>query len=343
MIDIDHIINTFRNGELPSEESLVQLIERGHKEDVERVCEAARKVCEERFGHRVCLRGLVEVWSRCEGGCLYCGLRAENGALDRYEMSEGEIVGACREAYRLGLRTFVLQGGQVRGRDKVVERIVRTLKEEFSDAAITLSLGEQPREVYELWRKAGADRYLLRHETASEEHYRRLHPERMDYHHRRECLGWLKELGYWVGAGMMVGSPWQRAEDLVADLRYLHKLRPEMVGIGPFMPQSDTPLGEWPRGSVERTLLVVALVRLMLPNAMIPATTALASADGENGTLRGVLAGANVVMPNVTPQRYRSRYAIYDNKKSNGSEAAEGIDRLRADLQTIGYEIYWGK
>ncbi len=339
---INHIIDSLRRGEWPSDQLLVELIEEYSGESVERVCRAARATSEEHFGRRVWLRGLVEVWSRCEGGCRYCGLMAENRELCRYEMTSEEIVDACREAYRLGLRTFVLQGGQVRDRAEMVEGVVRTLKSEFPDAAVTLSLGEQPREVYERWRRVGADRYLLRHETASEEHYGLLHPERMNFHHRRECLGWLKELGYWVGAGMMVGSPWQRSEDLVADLHYLRELRPEMVGIGPFMPQSDTPLGEWPRGSVEKTLLMVALVRLLLPTAMIPATTALASADGE-GTLRGLLAGANVVMPNVTPRRYRSRYAIYDNKKNSGSEAAEGIDRLRADLQTIDYEIYLGK
>lgn len=337
-----YIIDTLRQGEIPSEEALVRLIEECDEESVSRVCRAAQSVAEERFGRRVWLRGLVEVWSRCEGGCRYCGLRAENCDLVRYEMSSEEIVEACREAYRLGLRTFVLQGGQVRDRVEKVESIVRRLKEEFADVAVTLSLGEQTREAYERWRKAGADRYLLRHETASEEHYKELHPERMNFHHRRECLAWLKELGYQTGAGMMVGSPHQRAEDLIADLRYLCELKPEMVGIGPFMPQSDTPMADYPRGSVERTLLMVALVRLMLPDAMIPATTALASAD-ESGTLRGVMAGANVVMPNVTPLCYRGHYVIYDHKKQTGSEAAEGIAGLASDLQTIDYKICWEK
>lgn len=339
---IDHIIDSLRRGCVPSDQSLVRLIEECTEESVARVCRAARATSEEHFGRRVWLRGLVEVWSRCEGGCLYCGLRAENRELCRYEMTSEEIVEACREGYSLGLRTFVLQGGQVRDRVEMVESVVRTLKAEFPDAAVTLSLGEQPREVYEKWRRAGADRYLLRHETASERHYGLLHPERMNFHHRRECLGWLKELGYQTGAGMMVGSPWQRSEDLVADLHYLRELRPEMVGIGPFMPQSDTPLGEWPRGSVERTLLMVALVRLLLPTAMIPATTALASADGK-GTLRGLLAGANVVMPNLTPQKYRAQYAIYDHKKSTGSEAAEGIDALRIALENINHKIDFGR
>lgn len=320
----------------------MRLIEECDRESVERVCSAARATSEERFGRRVWLRGLVEVWSRCEGGCLYCGLRAENRELCRYEMPSEEIVEACHEGYSLGLRTFVLQGGQVRDRVEKVEEIVRTLKAKFPDAAVTLSLGEQPREVYERWRRAGADRYLLRHETAVEGHYRLLHPERMDFHHRRECLGWLKELGYQTGAGMMVGSPHQSAEDLVADLCYLADLQPDMVGIGPFMPQGQTPFAECVRGSVERTLLMVALVRLLLPTAMIPATTALASADGE-GTLRGVLAGANVVMPNLTPQKYREQYAIYDHKKSTGSEAAEGVETLRANLASIGYEICWSR
>lgn len=339
---IDHIIDSLRQGKIPSDQSLVRLIEECTEESVARVCRAARATSEEHFGRRVWLRGLVEVWSRCEGGCLYCGLRAENRGLGRYEMTSEEIVETCREGYSLGLRTFVLQGGQVRDRADKVESVVRTLKAEFPDAAVTLSLGEQPRETYERWRRAGADRYLLRHETASEGHYRLLHPERMNFHHRRECLGWLKELGYQTGAGMMVGSPHQRAEDLVADLEYLAALQPDMVGIGPFMPQGQTPFAEWPRGSVERTVLMVALVRLLLPMAMIPATTALASADGE-GTTRGVLAGANVVMPNLTPQKYRAQYAIYDHKKSTGSEAAEGIESLRANFDSIGYEICWSK
>ena len=337
-----YIIDTLGRGEMPSEEALVRLIEECDEESVSRVCRAAQAVAEERFGRRVWLRGLVEVWSRCEGGCRYCGLRAENCDLVRYEMSSEEIIEACREAYRFGLRTFVLQGGQVRDRVEKVESIVRRLKEEFADAAVTLSLGEQTRDAYERWRKAGADRYLLRHETASEEHYKELHPERMNFHHRRECLAWLKELGYQTGAGMMVGSPHQRVEDLVADLRYLRELKPEMVGIGPFMPQADTPMAAHPRGSVERTLLMVALVRLLLPTAMIPATTALASADGE-GTVRGVLAGANVVMPNLTPQQYRAQYAIYDHKKSTGSEAAEGIDALRIALENLNYKIDFGR
>ena len=339
---IDHIIDSLRRGCVPPDQSLVRLIEECTEESVARVCRAARATSEEHFGRRVWLRGLVEVWSRCEGGCLYCGLRAENRGLGRYEMTSEEIVETCREGYSLGLRTFVLQGGQVRDRAEKVESVVRILKAEFPDAAVTLSLGEQPREVYERWRRAGADRYLLRHETASEGHYRLLHPERMNFHHRRECLGWLKELGYQTGAGMMVGSPHQRAEDLVADLGYLADLQPDMVGIGPFMPQGQTPFAEWPRGSVERTVLMVALVRLLLPTAMIPATTALASADGE-GTVRGVLAGANVVMPNLTPQKYRAQYAIYDHKKSTGSEAAEGIESLRANFDSIGYEICWSK
>ena len=339
---IDHIIDSLRQGKVPSDQSLVRLIEECDRESVDRVCRAARATSEEHFGRRVWLRGLVEVWSRCEGGCRYCGLRAENRELCRYEMTSEEIVETCREGYSLGLRTFVLQGGQVRDRVTMVEDVVRTLKAEFPDAAVTLSLGEQPREAYERWRRAGADRYLLRHETASERHYGLLHPERMNFHHRRECLGWLKELGYQTGAGMMVGSPHQRAEDLVADLGYLADLQPDMVGIGPFMPQGQTPFAEWPRGSVERTVLMVALVRLLLPTAMIPATTALASADGE-GTVRGVLAGANVVMPNLTPQQYRAQYAIYDHKKSTGSEAAEGIDALRIALENINHKIDFGR
>lgn len=340
MTDNYKIIDRLREGGEAGDEELRRLIEECDEECLAYACRAARMVRDATLGRRVRLRGLVEVWSRCEGGCLYCGLRAENVELGRYEMTSDEIVETCAEGYRVGLRTFVLQGGQVRDRAEQVAEVVRRLKQSFPDVTVTLSLGEQSREVYALWREAGAGRYLLRHETASEQHYRMLHPERMDFHHRRECLGWLGELGYRVGAGMMVGSPWQSSDDLVADLRYLCELRPHMVGVGPFMPQSSTPLGCEARGSVERTLLMVALVRLMLPEAMVPATTALASA-AVNGTLRGLDAGANVVMPNITPMRYRHQYAIYDHKKSSGEEALEGVKGLEAALRNAGYEVVY--
>lgn len=297
----------------------------------------AREVAVENYGHGVFVRGLVEVSNRCAGGCFYCGLRAENRNVNRYSLSEGEIVGACRNGYELGLRSFVLQGGEVYDKGQMVADVVRKVKTEMRDVAVTLSLGEQDAEIYDLWRKAGADRYLLRHETATKEHYAMLHPARMTFENRQRCIADLKVLGYQVGAGFMVGSPFQGTEELAREVEYLVGLQPQMVGIGPYIPQCDTPFADQKRGGVEQTLLMVALTRLALPKALIPSTTALASSD-KQGMTRGILAGANVVMPNITPQHYRADYAIYDGKKSSGTEAGEGLQRLANELQMIGYE-----
>ena len=296
----------------------------------------AREVASEWFHGEVYVRGLVEVSSHCMGGCYYCGLRVENGELARYALSSEEVVEACERGYELGLRSFVLQGGQMHNMQSGVEALVRSIKELLPDVAVTLSLGEQSRECYEAWRGAGADRYLLRHETATEAHYNRLHPQRMNYHHRLECLGHLRELGYQIGAGFMVGSPYQGVEELAREVEFLGELRPEMVGIGPFIPQSATPFATMPRGDVEQTLLMLSLVRLVLPKALMPATTALSSSS-ESGLLRGVLAGANVVMPNITPQRYHAGYAIYDGKKSECEASTGGFEQLAEKLDKVGH------
>ena len=298
----------------------------------------AREVKEQTFGNGVYLRGLVEISNRCSCGCYYCGLRAENQSVVRYSMSVDEILASCATGYRAGLRTFVLQGGQVAGREEFVAEVVRQIKARFEGVAVTLSLGEQPAEVYELWRKAGADRYLLRHESAVREHYEQIHPSGMSFEMRHRCLAELRRLGYQIGAGFMVGVPGQSVDVLVEEMKLLEELRPEMVGIGPFIPQADTPFGDRPRGSVELTLLLLSMVRLVLPEALLPATTALATAEG-SGTIRGVLAGANVVMPNITPLCYRDKYAIYDGKKSSGTECVEGIERLDQELAEIGSRV----
>ncbi len=297
----------------------------------------AREVAVQNYGHGVFVRGLVEVSNRCAGGCYYCGLRAENRSLNRYALSEEEIIGACKSGYELGLRSFVLQGGEVYDMNQRVANVVGEIKREMPDVAVTLSLGEQDVEVYKLWREAGADRYLLRHETATKEHYARLHPERMTFDNRQRCLKDLKALDYQVGAGFMVGSPFQTEKELAHEIEYLVGLQPQMVGIGPYIPQCDTPFADQKRGSVELTLLMVALTRMALPKALIPSTTALASSD-EQGMARGILAGANVVMPNITPRKYRADYAIYDGKKSSGTEAGEGLRQLQTELEAIGYE-----
>lgn len=320
-----------------SHRDLVRLIATADSERLAWACGLAREIRSEWFGRGVYLRGLVEISNRCGGGCYYCGLRAENGNVHRYALSEEEVLSSCREGYDLGLRSFVLQGGEVHDRGVQIAELVRRIKSEMPDVALTLSLGEQSEEVYGLWREAGADRYLLRHETATKEHYERLHPARMSFEGRQRCLRVLRELGYQIGAGFMVGSPFQSEEELAHEVEYLATLEPEMVGIGPFIPQSDTPFASEKRGSVERTLLMLALTRIVLPKALLPSTTALASVD-ESGTMRGLMAGANVVMPNITPPKYRPDYAIYDGKKSFGTESGEGIAKLCEELIGGGFE-----
>lgn len=297
----------------------------------------AREVAVGVFHREVYVRGLVEISSRCMCGCYYCGLRAENHSLERYSLTEEEIVAACRRGYELGLRSFVLQGGQMHNLCESVAEVVKSIKREMPEVALTLSLGEQSEDTYATWRRAGADRYLLRHETASREHYERLHPEWMSYEGRIECLERLHRLGYQRGAGFMVGTPWQSARELAGEIEFLGRMQPEMVGIGPFIPQSATPFGQMPRGSVESTLLMISLVRLALPKALMPATTALSSSS-EDGLVRGVLAGANVVMPNITPERYHQGYAIYDGKKSECKASDEGFEMLAERLHKVGYE-----
>lgn len=337
MRTLDEIVERLAEGKYCREE-LLRLLTEADEQVRQRLYERAQAAREKVFGRGVYVRALVEVTSRCRGGCYYCGLRAENLRAHRYELSAEEILASCRVAYSAGFRTFVLQGGEVGDRAEMVADVVRKLKASYPDAAVTLSLGEQPKEVYELWRRAGADRYLLRHESATEEHYAKLHPARQPWSRRRECIAALQTLGYQTGVGMMIGSPGQTVEHLVNDMEYMLSVQPAMVGMGPFMPQSDTPMGGFKKGSVELTLMMMAVVRLLMPKVLMPATTALASAE-ESGRLRGIQAGANVVMPNVTPQDYRAAYAIYDNKKSLGSESMEGLDQLATELATIGYHI----
>lgn len=319
-----------------SHKELVGIITYADEATLDYASGLAREIASEVFAHKVYLRGLVEISNRCSCNCYYCGLRAENSHILRYALSDEEILRACEEGYGLGLRSLVLQGGEMRGNAESVADVVRKIKRTMPDVAVTLSLGEQSEEVYALWREAGADRYLLRHETATEEHYAQLHPATQSHRRRLRCLEVLRDLGYQIGAGFMVGSPFQTAEELAREVEFLLALRPEMVGIGPFIPQSDTPFAKMKRGGVEQTLLMLSLARIALHKALIPSTTALATSD-ERGMVRGVLAGANVVMPNITPQHYRSQYAIYDGKKSSGSESGEGIRMLQEELEEVGY------
>ena len=292
-----------------------------------------------RFGNAVFIRGLIEISNRCRNNCLYCGIRKSNTMVSRYSLSRETILSCCREGYALGFRTFVLQGGEdVSQTDDWVTETVACIRQEFPDCAITLSLGEKTKEAYQRFFKAGANRYLLRHETFNEAHYATLHPSDMSREYRLQCLEWLKEIGYQTGTGIMVGSPGQKIEHLVEDLLFIEHFRPEMIGIGPFIPHVDTPFANEPSGSIDLTLKLISIFRLMHPSALIPSTTALASLS-PNGREQGILAGANVVMPNLSPSSVRKKYSLYNHKAAFGSEAAEGLKLLEEQLNQIGYIV----
>lgn len=298
----------------------------------------ARRVRDEVYGHRVFIRGLIEITNHCRNNCLYCGIRRDVQCR-RYRLTKDQILDCCRTGYELGFRTFVLQGGEDAWfTDEVLCDIVTTIKREHPDCAVTLSLGERGRESFQRLREAGADRYLLRHETADAVHYGRLHPEEMSFDHRMQCLRDLRELGFQVGAGFMVGSPFQTIDTLKKDLRFIEDFRPEMVGIGPFIPAAGTPFEHKLAGSVELTLRLLAIIRIMHPRVLLPATTALGTLH-PTGRERAVMAGANVVMPNLSPQDTRALYSIYNNKLSTGSEAAESLADIRLRMEAIGMEI----
>ena len=313
-------------------------------EAVRRLKEEAVRIREIYYGKKVFTRGLIEYTNYCKNDCYYCGIRKSNTNAKRYRLTEDEIMACCENGYELGFRTFVLQGGEdAYYTDDRMVAIIKKIKEAYPECALTLSIGEKSYESYKRFREAGADRYLLRHETANEEHYRKLHPEKMSLAVRKNCLYDLKKLGYQVGAGMMIGSPYQTTEDLAEDLVFLKELQPEMVGIGPFIPHHDTQFSKEPAGSVEMTLFLLAVIRILLPKVLLPATTALGTMD-PLGREKGLQAGANVVMPNLSPVKNRKQYELYDNKLCTGDEAADGLilRRLgfyaRSGAATLGYD-----
>ncbi len=309
----------------------------------EKVSDYAKKLAYEikkkNFGDGIYIRGLIEISNYCKNNCLYCGIRRGNKNVSRYRLSKEEILDCCRNGYPAGFRSFVLQGGEDSFfTDDILCDIIGDIKKEFPDCAVTLSLGERDKESYERLFNAGADRYLLRHETADEAHYQTLHPDEMDFKNRMECLKNLKEIGFQTGCGIMVGSPNQREEQLAKDMIFISEFVPHMVGIGPFMRHHDTPFKNHPDGSVELTLFCLSVVRIMLPKVLLPATTALAS-KATDGRERGILAGANVVMPNLSPMSTREKYALYDNKLSSDAEAAEGLIKLAEVLKRADSKI----
>jgi biotin synthase len=296
-------------------------------------------VRQEHYGHDVYLRGLIEFTNYCRNDCYYCGIRRSNRNASRYRLTKEQILCCCEEGYGLGFRTFVLQGGEDGYyTDELLVGIIKEIKARYPDCALTLSIGERSYESYKALYDAGADRYLLRHETADPVHYGRLHPPSLTLEARKKCLADLKKIGYQVGSGFMVGSPGQTPEQLAKDLLYLYELQPQMVGIGPFIPHHDTPFASEQGGTARLTLFLLGLIRLMLPAALLPATTALGTIDPV-GREKGILAGANVVMPNLSPREVRDKYLLYDNKICTGDEAAECRHCLEGRINGVGYRI----
>ena len=337
--DLRELIDKLEIERKLKKEEWIRLIDGRTPELAAYLSEKAVKIRRRYYDNHVFIRGLIEVSNICKNDCFYCGIRRSNRNADRYHLTRGEILQCCREGYELGFRTFVLQGGEdPYFSDAMIVQIVSAIKCQHPDCAVTLSLGEKSRESYQMYFDAGADRYLLRHETADEEHYRKLHPETLSLKNRIRCLKDLKEIGYQTGSGFMVGSPGQTAECLAEDMLFLKDLDPQMVGIGPFIPHHDTPFANEKSGTAELTLYMLSLLRLMLPGALLPATTALGTIETD-GRERGILAGANVVMPNLSPARVRAKYELYDNKLHTGSEAAESKLRLQKQMEAIGYTL----
>ena len=321
--DLSELIDTFKNGGDAA------------RELYERAREKAESLRDKHYGRRVFLRGLIEFTSYCKNNCYYCGLRRDNKNAERYRLTEEQILECCDYGASLGFNTFVLQGGEDgHFTDEKLVRLVSAIKAAHPDAAVTLSVGERSYDSYRVLREAGADRYLLRHESATDEHYARLHPESLTLENRKNCLYNLKSLGYQVGAGFMVGSPYQTSENLAADLLFLHELQPQMVGIGPFIPHNDTLFHDFAAGGLELTLFMLALTRILLPKVLLPATTALGTI-APDGRERGILAGANVVMPNLSPVEVRKKYLLYNDKLCSGDETAEHINELAERFSKI--------
>lgn len=334
----DRIRRLEQDRDLPDRD-LLDLIVMQDAEAEALLAQRAVAVRQQVYGRDVFIRGLIEFTNYCRNDCFYCGIRRSNACAQRYRLTREEILACCRTGYGLGFRTFVLQGGEdpFFTTERLAE-LVRAIKRAYPDCAVTLSVGEKDRATYQAWFDAGADRYLLRHETADEGLYRRLHPEELSLQNRMRCLRDLKDIGYQVGCGFMVGAPFQTPEMLLKDLRFLQSFQPHMVGIGPFIPHRDTPFRDCPPGTAQMTLRLLAIIRLMLPHVLLPATTALGTVQSD-GRQRGMGYGANVVMPNLSPLSVRKKYALYDNKISTGEEAAESVALLKQSMAAAGYRV----
>ena len=319
--------------------SYEKILEERTEADEELAHQLARECTEKYYGRGVYTRGLIEFTNYCKNNCHYCGIQRGNQEVERYRLSKAEILSCCEEGYRLGFRTFVLQGGEdpYFTDEKIVE-IVQAIKKAFPDCAVTLSIGEKSRASYEKYFRAGADRYLLRHETADKEHYQYLHPKELSWEHRMRCLQDLKDIGFQVGCGFMVGSPHQTAKTLAKDLYFIQEFQPDMCGIGPFIPQHATVFAKETAGTLQDTLFLLSLLRLIHPNMLIPATTALGTID-KRGRELGILSGANVLMPNLSPTAVRKKYLLYDNKICTGDESAQCRACLSRRMESIGAHL----
>lgn len=333
------LIDKLRKNRKLSLEEYQTLIQGYSPEIAEYAATEAVNVRQQIYGNKVYVRGLIEISNICKNDCYYCGIRKSNPNCDRYRLSKEKILECCREGYELGFRTFVMQGGEDGYyTDDILCDVVSAIHQSFPDCAITLSMGERNKESYGKLYEAGADRYLLRHETAEKEHYAKLHPKQMSYENRLKCLKDLKEIGYQVGCGFMVGSPYQSSLSLAMDLKFVEEFQPDMCGIGPFIPHKDTIFKEEKAGSVEMTCYLLSLIRLIYPPVLLPATTALGTLD-RKGREKGILSGANVVMPNLSPLSVRKKYELYNNKISSGQESAQGLEELKVRMKEISYEV----
>ncbi len=338
-MDIKAIIDKLYTTNNAEKEELLYLVNNINEEEKEYLLQKSKATADENYSNKVFMRGLIEFTNYCKNDCHYCGIRSGNKNAERYRLTVEQILQCCKMGHELGYRTFVLQGGEdMFYTDEKIVEIIKAIRENYPDCAITLSIGEKSYESYKKFFDAGADRYLLRHETSDEEHYKKLHPESMSLAKRKECLFNLKKIGFQVGSGFMVGSPYQTNENLVDDLLFLKELNPHMVGIGPFIPHKDTKFKDETQGTLEMTILMIALLRLMLPKALIPATTALGTID-PLGREKGLKAGANVVMPNLSPTDVRDKYLLYDNKICTGDEAAECRQCIERRIQSAGFEV----
>ncbi len=334
-----NLINRLIADHTLSKNCFIELLQDDSEETLKYLTERAIETRNKVYSNHVFIRGLIEISNYCKNDCYYCGIRHGNKKCERYRLNKEEILSCCEIGYPLGFRTFVLQGGEDPFyTDNILCEIISEIKNKFPDCAVTLSLGERSKESYRKLFEAGADRYLLRHETINEKHYSKLHPENMTLKNRIECLRNLKETGFQTGCGIMVGSPYQTIENIAEDLVFISQFKPEMVGVGPFIPHKDTPFAEKPAGNVELTCKLLSIIRIMLPNVLLPATTALGSLESD-GREKGILCGANVVMPNLSPVNVRDKYMLYNNKLSSGAEAGESLSLLKAGMNKIGYEI----